>query len=268
MPDQESPASAVSSPFDFLLKQARALKLNGLLKYLPKKVRLWIKHLIMTNTSNYKLIAEDELEPKFRQALLLLVENNGHQSLGDYLEFGVCHGTSLNCMYRVLQELNFKDVRLIGFDSFEGLPDSTEVDDKVWKAGAYKTEYEATKKLLSQQGIDWKRTVLVKGWFADTLNQELKQQHEIKKVSVIMIDCDMYISAKQALDFCADLILDQTVIVFDDWNSYALAEQNMGEKRAFDEFLKENPKLISREIGNYSYQNFTNGKLFLVSVCE
>ena len=117
----------------------------------------------MTKTSSYKLISEAELEPKFRQALLLLTEKSGRQSLGDYLEFGVCHGTSLNCMHRVLEELNFKNVRLFGFDSFEGLPDSSEVDDTVWKARAYKTEYEATKNLLTKQGIDLKRTVLIKG---------------------------------------------------------------------------------------------------------
>jgi len=57
-----------------------------------------------------------------------------------------------------------------------------------------------------------------------------------------MIDCDLYSSAKQALDFCAPLIVGQTIIFFDDWGGgTSLDKENLGEKRAFLEFLQANP---------------------------
>ena len=78
----------------------------------------------------------------------------------------------------------------------------------------------------------------------------------------------MYLSAKEALDYCADLIDDQAVIFFDDWNTANLADKNMGEKRAFDEFLDENPKFEVEEFGAYSAYGSLNGKIFLVSNTE
>jgi O-methyltransferase len=70
----------------------------------------------------------------------------------------------------------------------------------------------------------------------------------------------MYRSTREALEFCAPLIVDEALIVFDDWNP--LAAQNMGEKRAFDEFLNEHPRLRARDYG-VSYA--PNAKAFLVT---
>ena len=71
-----------------------------------------------------------------------------------------------------------------------------------------------------------------------------------------MIDCDIYISSKQALDFCRPLIKGSAVIFFDDW----IEDKNVGECRALDEFLKKNPSFRAQEFDTYLPQ----GKIFLV----
>ncbi len=84
----------------------------------------------------------------------------------------------------------------------------------------------------------------------------------IDRASIVMIDCDMYLSAKEALDFVAPLLSETAVLVFDDWGAFGglLAEQDLGEKRAFHEFLDEQPYAVAEELPAYSRRS----KVFLV----
>lgn len=72
------------------------------------------------------------------------------------------------------------------------------------------------------------RVSLVKGWFDETLTPGMAKT--IGKASVIMVDCDLYASAKTALNFTADLIVEQAVLFFDDWADVGLAEKSLGER--------------------------------------
>jgi predicted O-methyltransferase YrrM len=213
-----------------------------------------------------KLVNEEAVEHQYRRALRHL-SRNGEELVGDYLEFGVYNGTSMACMHRVLDELDIGHVRLIGFDSFEGLPDNAaEDDDGNWSPGDFEADYETTKRRLADLFPEDDRIVLVKGWFSDTLNDATREAHRIDKASVIMVDCDLYSSAKAALDFVAPVIRDEAVIVFDDWNANDLAQRGMGEKRAFDEFLAENPQFTVEHFGGYSFvDDDAHGQVFLVS---
>jgi hypothetical protein len=222
---------------------------------LPPKVIQWINKLSAQYYPS-PLVIIDELKPKYEKAVRMLVRLLGTTNLGDYLEFGVCHGTSLICMYEALHRENVKNVRLFGFDSFEGLPADAAVDTtNNWQPGEFASTLEFTTKNLIKNGVDMSRTALVKGWYSETLTPGLIQTHKITKASLINIDCDLYSSAKQALDFCAPLIKDSSIIFFDDWT-----EEYVGEKKAFDEFLKENTNFLTEEIGTYK----PAGKIFLV----
>jgi O-methyltransferase len=197
-------------------------------------------------------VPEDQITDVYRQALEWLEERRGREAIGDYLEFGVYIGTSLMCMHRVVDELGLQHVRLFGFDSFEGLPEPTGVsDDAVWEGGAFKADYESVSRLLTQQGVNWEKTVLVPGWFDETLDGEVVERYRLRKASVIMVDCDMYASARTVLAFCAPLIAEEAVVIFDDWNSFGLADRDQGEKRAFEEFLAGNPDLTAGELATY-----------------
>jgi len=243
--------------------------LDPLLKITPERLQRSIRASIhkakVRRGYNTPLVPEKELEERYRLALWELSTQYEGGSLGDYLEFGVCHGRSIKSMYRALCDLELESIRLFGFDSFEGLPETAKFDDNgIWKPGDYESDFELTKKRLTQAQVDWSRLVLVKGWFSDTLTDHLIQEHHIQKASLIMIDCDMYLSAKEALNFCAPLIQDHALIFFDDWYAYQgrLAKHNMGESRAFHEFLDENPELTAEERPEYKYCD--NAVVFMV----
>ncbi len=173
------------------------------------------------------------------------LDEQGDTELGDYLEFGVCRGTSMICMSESIAEtVPEHDIRLFGFDGFQGLPqEAADQDDGVWAAGWYDSDYDLTRRRLTAGGVDWTKTHLVKGWFSDTLTPALRSDHAMTKAGVIMIDCDLYSSSVEALEFCAPLIRGHAVVVFDDWNSFGLAERDLGEKRAWSEFLERNPDI-------------------------
>jgi O-methyltransferase len=235
----------------------KALGIKKLLKYAPAAVQKW------RDTAKVrlrpKLTFEETLTPMYREGLRRLMGRYGADSLGDYVEFGVYNGTSLIAMDRVLNELGLNHVRLFGFDSFEGLPGTAEFDDAgYWQPGAYQSDMEFTLRVLKTYNVRMERVVLIKGFFESTLTPELKQTHRLQKASVIMVDCDMYLSAKEVLRFCQQLIVDEAMVVFDDWHT--LADKGLGEKRAFDEFLNEHSCLEANEFGDYP----PYGKVFFV----
>lgn len=233
--------------------------------------KVWLK--ILENLSGKKyykesqfriLVDENEFNPKLEKALdFLKNELGGADKIGDYFEFGVSHGSSILYMYQTLQRLNLGEIRLFGFDSFEGLPEEAAFDDDgTWVPGEYYAKEKNVRKYLSNKGVNWNKTKLTKGWFKDTLKPGFIEDNNVTKASVIMIDCDLYISAKEALDFCVPLVKDKTIIFFDDWYSSNLASRNLGEKKAFTEFMNENPQFESVDFGNYS----PNGEIKLVSL--
>jgi hypothetical protein len=208
------------------------------------------------------LVPERELEATYRKALRLLVNGDGPDGVGDYLEFGVYVGTSLICMHRASKAVGLGSLRLFGFDSFQGLPEAAARDDEgPWQPRQYRAEYGFVRKRMTRAGIDWSRTVLVPGWFEETLRPALAGEFGIEKAGIVMIDCDIYMSARTALGFCAPLIQDRAVVVFDDWNSGGLAAKGLGERRAFEEFMAVNPDLRAKELDTYH----ENAKVFLVT---
>jgi O-methyltransferase len=274
------------SALTLLVRVGRLLGLPGLSRRLaehaPRRLQLWLRDrrfdlklragettsLIaeLDFTSEGTLKAREELKLKYRDGLLLLSERHGQEKLGDYLEFGVYVGGSLACMHHVLDDLRLDHVRLFGFDSFEGLPETTRTDTtsevENWQPGDFKSPYDVTRENLTQTGVDWDRTILVKGWFDDTLTREFQQQHGVSKASIIMVDCDLYSSTKTALEFCAPLIVDEAIVFFDDWLPATLGQKNLGEKRAFHEFLDAHPYFTAVELDTYRPDA---AKVFLVS---
>lgn len=248
---------ALPALFQILKKLRVNLIYRQLKDYLPVSVMSFINSLIQTYAFT-PLILESELKPQFRRALKFLIRYLGARPLGDYLEFGVCHGSSMICMHSVIKRFNPNRIRLFGFDSFEGLPPMPDLNStgENWRPGDHSFSLQKATSLLTRNGVDWKRTFLIKGWYSETLNEELVMKHNITKASLIMIDCDIYSSAKESLDFCGPLIKDRSMIFFDDWS-----KTYQGEVRAFDEFLKENQHIKAEKFGSYK----PYGEIFLVT---
>ena len=209
-----------------------------------------------------RLVPEEDLRSLLLRGLRLLTQRHGAESIGAYLEFGVYNGTSLVCMSKALEAMGLDHVRLVGFDSFQGFPPTAAVEDGGrWQPGRCHSTQEFTTAVLHHEGVDPSRVTLVPGWFSETLNEQTARDLRIDKASVIMIDCDLYSSTRDALEFCAPLIQDEALILFDEWSPRSLEDKNMGERRAFAEFLRRHPRFTAVPFGKYANRTET----FLVS---
>ena len=237
-------------------------KLLAFTGVLPQPVRSWIDtgcSLVLLKVAN---VDSQELEATLDTIVDALLAKEKAEDLGDYLEFGVCFGWSLSSMYRVAQRRRINQMRFIGFDSFEGLPPEAATDDDgYWSPGMFKSDVRITDRILTKAGVDRSRVRLVKGWFGDTLNDVTVEKLHLRKASIIMVDCDMYLSAREALDFCGPLIRDEAIVIFDDWSSGGLDKKKLGEKRAFDEFLTSKPEFSAEPIAQYG----PNSRVFRIS---
>ena len=165
---------------------------------------------------------------------------------GDVMEFGVYGGTSFIATLDLMCKNNmFKNKRLFGFDSFKGLPEEEKgvKTQPTWIKGNY---YSAKKYVLesinryrkeNQPDVPLHRIFIIDGWFKDTLTTQLKKHYKIESVSFVFVDVDLYISAKQVLNWIKDLCVSGTILCFDDW----IVDSNMGEQKAFREFVNNNP---------------------------
>src|SRR5262245_16199869 len=148
------------------------------------------------------LVPEEDLKSCYRQSLTTLRASDADGPLGDYLEFGVCYGSSLACMHDVLVECGERDVRLFGFDSFEGMPKNARQEDTGhWTPGQLRSSLNFTKRLLKERGTDLQRTRLIKGWFEDSLTAHTASRFDLTHAGIIMFDCILYSSTRLALQF-------------------------------------------------------------------
>ncbi len=171
---------------------------------------------------------------------------------GDYVEFGVYYGRTMVRTYRALSRLGLETaVRCIGFDSFEGMPKEARSEAGPWLPGQYRSDKEFALSYLADAGVDLSRIQLVQGWFVDTLNPETARSVGLERISVAMLDCDIYSSTRLALDFCGPLLTDVAFLFFDDYRANGVPSGD-GQVRAFTEFLEERPHLSASHYGSYS----------------
>lgn len=217
-----------------------------------------------------------------RWLLLLAHGMNNHQAVlntaistqmvnqveGDYLEFGVFRGARMTQAYETATFLhryvssgkdpylnkasskNLEAMRFIGFDSFEGLPKPAEIDrvhgQEQWAGeGGFKATLDEVRALLPEKGLSDGKIQLVKGWFNETLTAETKRSLELTAAAVVYVDCDYYESAVPALEFITDLLVDGSIVIFDDWFLYR-GRDDRGEQRAFYEW-RERHRIHTKE---------------------
>jgi hypothetical protein len=146
------------------------------------------------------------------------------QLQGDVAEFGVYQGGTA----RQLAEICERPVW--AFDTYEGMPSedyNAELDRDV--PGSFNPNADPFRMFL-----DCPLVLPIKGRFADTL-PAMTQLLRVK-FALVYIDCDLYASCKQVLDWLPDFLVDGAAIVFDDYTSHR------GIAKAVDEFMLAHAK--------------------------
>ena len=177
---------------------------------------------------------------------------------GDYLEFGVYRGRSFAEAFHAIwsarnnvrgfvdsaniEEWYERRPRFIAFDSFEGLPGGN-VDRHVdYGEGAYCCSEADFLKNIEDAGVDANDVATIPGFFDQSLTPEVKRRLNLKRASLVMIDCDLYESTVPVLEFITDMVDQGTIIIFDDWYRFK-GSPDSGEQRACREWLEKNPQL-------------------------
>jgi hypothetical protein len=174
--------------------------------------------------------------------------------VGDCAEFGVYTGHSFIRMYREVTRrerswaATAPRTRFFAFDSFQGLPEIGPVDSiyKQFNSGGLAATEEEFTENLRKAGIGLDKVQVVRGWYAETLSDELAEKLRLEKVAIAYIDCDLYESAVPVLRFLTNLLVDGAVLIFDDWDCFR-ANPSLGVRRAFSEWRAANRSLTFSE---------------------
>lgn len=187
---------------------------------------------------------------------------------GDVYVFGVAGGNSVASMRAAFQEYGLPQPAVWGFDSFQGIPEEAGgVSRPVgWTRGTYDSSMdgfqctrtqagglscvetdksrrltfaEQVEKMDVEHGFDRRAVNFVQGFYNESLNLEMLENLDLKPALFVDIDCDLYISTFQALDwmFASGLIQVGTLIGYDDWCLTNLG--SAGESLAHNEIAKK-----------------------------
>ncbi|MBB43619.1 MAG: hypothetical protein CMM44_07640 [Rhodospirillaceae bacterium] len=156
---------------------------------------------------------------------------------GDYFEFGCHKCRTFRMALTEARRRNLNNMEFYAFDSFEGLPEvkaDTTVD--LWKKGVLATSVENFMKLIEKHGIYVDKVHTVKGFYNESLNEDLKLSFSDKKAALINVDCDLYESAVPVFDFIEDFVQEGTIIYMDDLFCGYKGSPERGVARAFIEY--------------------------------
>ncbi len=184
-----------------------------------------------------KVVSANQFTTKSDWGYRLLYFNRLYRQIenipGDLVECGVYEGMSL-IMLGILNKESQQHRKVIGFDSFQGFPDSSDKD--VYNTHGIFSHVTMARAISNLQDAGFKdnEITLVKGWFDDTLPKYNG------KIALLHFDADLYLSTKCALDNLWNKIAIGGIVTFDDYNE----SQWVGEKVAVDEFLDKHPKQV------------------------
>ncbi len=138
--------------------------------------------------------------------------------------------------------------QVFGFDSFEGLNETVAIDvalggghdDRKRVGGFSNTSYDILRRKVEKFGLG-DTVTLVKGYFFDTL-----RRHAGRRFCFGPLDCVLYDSYRQCLEFFYPRVAAGGVIVLDEYNDPPWP----GCTQAVDQFLADKPETIERIVSD------------------
>ena len=160
---------------------------------------------------------------------------------GAIVECGVGPGRSI-LDFSVISNAIGRPRRILGYDTFRGIPDSTKVDGS-WNTdigGTWDYSQARVKENLRGAGLDsgsLSRIEFVEGDLRNTL-----PSYDAGKIALLHLDVDLYESYKTALESLYVHVVPGGAIAFDEYRLEAWP----GATKAIDEFFEGKPERIVR----------------------
>lgn len=168
---------------------------------------------------------------------------------GDVVEFGTWQGKGMR-LFDLASGTKFKK-KLVGIDSFEGLPESS----TIWDKGAFSnTNFELVEQTLTEKTINFSAIKLIKGWFTDP-NVAKVLYDTVDDIAIVHLDADLGSSTLQALALLEPYFLKREqpmYLLFDDWGCHPNEVPD-----AFNSWFSEVQSKRSIKAKMVSYTNLT-----------
>lgn len=177
---------------------------------------------------------------------------------GHYVEFGTFWGRSFFPAY--FRFRHWLQGNFYAFDSFQGLPKPQELETITtggdFREHTYNFGHQSFLALADLLALDPERLKVVPGFYSETLVGHDPSIYglEPKSVSVCVIDCDLYESTTQVLDFVTPLLETGSLLYFDDWR-LCRASREVGERAAALHWLKAHPNFELVEVHRDHWQH-------------
>ena len=157
---------------------------------------------------------------------------------GDYAEFGSYGGHTFVLAYRESRR-HGHSAHLWAFDSFAGLPPPQAKQDAhpEWREGKMATSLDEFHAICSAQGIPREAYTVVPGFYEQTLPTATAPTD----VALAYVDCDLYSSTTEVLEFLEPRLKHGMIVAFDDYFCWSAA-QISGERKAMLELVSEDPR--------------------------
>jgi hypothetical protein len=168
------------------------------------------------------------------------------------LEFGTSDGYSFVKLLYATRYLGLeRRVTVHTFDSFEGMPASSDPRDRNWwngddwAPGQFRGNYQALERYCAQRYSNY---AIHRGYFEDSIDTAFLDCLADEPPVLIWVDCDYYSSARTVLTRLIDRIPNGAVIYFDEFDNLNFGSRLTGEARLVHEInsglLGDNIELI------------------------
>ena len=193
---------------------------------------------------------------------LRVAGNNGKDLPQTYFEFGCHSGRTFSAAVNGAKYLKMNNCEFFAFDSFKGLPEIDEAQDGIFKAGEFSTSKKDFIKIIKKNtNLKIDNDHIIEGFYESSLTDDL--QSKMPKIGMLHVDVDLYSSTKDLLKFVKPLLVNGSVIFFDDWYCFKPGiEHSYGEQKAVHEFLDINKNIKLLPWKTYS----TFGQSFFVDI--
>lgn len=177
-----------------------------------------------------KILPHTLVSPERIHSLYVLAQRIEEEEVpGDVIECGVYKGGTAALLARVATRSKM-DRTIWLFDSFQGMPPTTDVDGNAaneW-IGKLASSPDTVRHVLKRGGADLKRVRIVPGLFQETFKKV-----QIPRIALLNLDCDWYESVKLCVHKFYDSVVPGGFVSFDDYGYWP------GCKLAVDEFFNE-----------------------------
>ena len=241
---------------------------RSLFQVLPSYLKTQIRSLIFA--IKYPKLLEVKKDYKYTDEHLkfvhilecinyLKVAGNDNKIPPVFFEFGCHSGRTFSAAVNAVNYVGLDEAKFFAFDSFKGLPATSEIEDGIFQEGDFSTSAIEFKRIIQKKtGLILDKKNIIEGFYSDSLSRAL--QERMPQVGVVHIDVDLYSSSVEVLKFIKPLIVTGSILMFDDWYCFPVGEPK-GERLALEEFLLDNDAFSVEEWKNYS----TFGKSFFVT---